>query len=132
MVILMGIVKSLQLDLYWSTRHPLICVGFSVIMPRIRFEQMVFPSLDHAVPRGQPGYDKLFKVRKLLDLVSAQFDFQYNTHGELTIDEAMIKFKGRLGFKQYVKNKPTKCGIKVLVLSDATAGYVKRSPDLST
>ena len=72
------------------------------------------------------AYDKLFKVRKLIDLVSAQFDSQYNTHGELTIDEAMIKFKGRLGFKQYIKNKPTKWGIKVFVLSDATTGYVKR------
>ena len=24
------------------------------------------------------------------------------------IDEAMIPFKGQLGFKQYIKNKPTK------------------------
>ena len=40
-------------------------------------------------------------------------------------NEAMIKFKGRLGFKQYIKNKPTKWGIKVFVLSDATTGYVK-------
>ena len=38
----------------------------------------------------------------------------------------MIKFKGRLGFKQYIKNKPTKRDIKVFVLSDATTGYVKR------
>ena len=130
MVILMGIVKSPQLDLYWSTKHPLIRVGFSEVMSRIRFEQIWryfhLCNLDHAVPRGQPGYDKLFKVRKLLDLVSAQFDSQYNTHGELTIDEAMIKFKGRLGFKQYIKNKPTKWGIKVFVLSDATTGYVRR------
>ena len=58
--------------------------------------------------------------------MSAQFDSQYNTHGELTIDVAIIKFKGRLGFKQYIKNKPTKWGIKVFVLSDATTGYVKR------
>ena len=57
--------------------------------------------------------------------MSARFDSQYNTHGELTIDEAMTKFKGRLGFKQYIKNKPTKWGIKVLVLSDATTGYVR-------
>ena len=38
----------------------------------------------------------------------------------------MIKFKGRLGFKQYLKDKPTKWGIKVFVLSDATNGYVSR------
>ena len=38
----------------------------------------------------------------------------------------MIPFKGRLGFKQYMKNKPTKWGVKVFVLSDATNGYIYR------
>ena len=130
MIILMGIVKLPQLPLYWSTKHPFISVGLSEVMSRIRFEQIWryfhLCNLDHQVPRGQPGHDKLFKVRELLDLVSAQFDSQYNTHGELAIDEAMIKFKGRLGFKQYLKNKPTKWGIKVFVLSDSISAYVKR------
>ena len=38
----------------------------------------------------------------------------------------MIPFKGRLGFKQYMKDKPTKWGIKVFVLSDAVTGCVRR------
>ena len=38
MVILMGIVKSPQLDLYWSTKHPLIRIGFSEVMSCVRFE----------------------------------------------------------------------------------------------
>ena len=41
------------------------------------------------------------------------------------MDEAMIPFKGRVGFKQYMKDKPTKWGIKVFVLADAMDGYVK-------
>ena len=44
----------------------------------------------------------------------------------MTIDEAMIPFKGRLGFKQYMKDKPIKWGIKVFTLSDATNGYIYR------
>ena len=44
----------------------------------------------------------------------------------MTIDEAMIPFKGRLSFKQYMKAKPTKWGIKAFVLSDTTNGYVHR------
>ncbi len=46
-------------------------------------------------------------------------------HKECTVDEAMIPFKGRLGMKQYMKDKPTKWGIKVFVLADAHNGYVK-------
>ena len=34
---------------------------------------------------------------------------QYNTH---YIDEVTIPFKGRLGFKQYLKDKPMKWGHK--------------------
>jgi len=57
---------------------------------------------------GQPGYDALFKVRPLLDIVTAKFESEYNLHEEVSIDEAIIPLKGRLFFKQYIKNKPTK------------------------
>ena len=40
-------------------------------------------------------------------------------HQQCTIDEAMIPFKGRLGFKQYLKDKSTKWGIKVWILADS-------------
>ena len=49
---------------------------------------------------------------------------QYNPHPEITVDEAMIGFNGRLGFKQYIPMKPTKRGIKVWVCVDPHNGYV--------
>jgi hypothetical protein len=49
---------------------------------------------------------------------------EYNPHREVSIDEAMIGFSGRLGFKQYVPLKPTKRGIKVWVRADPHNGYV--------
>ena len=54
----------------------------------------------------------IYKVRKLLDILSPRFLSEYNTHEELSIDEAMIPFKGRLSIKQYMKDKPTKWGNK--------------------
>ena len=36
-----------------------------------------------------------------------------------------IPFKGRLAFKQYIKDKPTKWGSKVFVLADSCNTYVK-------
>ena len=62
-----------------------------------------------------------------MDLILPTFESEYTPNQSVTIDEAMIPFKGRLGFKQYIKNKPTKWGIKAFVLSDATNGYVYRS-----
>ncbi len=64
-------------------------------------------------------------MRKLLDLVVPLFQSEYVIHQGCTVGEAMIPFKGRLGFKQYIRNKPVKWGIKVFVLADATNGYVK-------
>ena len=41
----------------------------------------------------------------------------------MSVDEAMIPFKGRLGIKQYMKDKPVRFGIKVWVLADAVTAY---------
>ena len=42
---------------------------------------------DKEVVAGHPGYDYLFKVRNLLDLLSPRFLSQYQTHEELSVDE---------------------------------------------
>ena len=129
--ILMGIIQLPRLDMYWQTTNPLITTTavFS-ITSRIRFQQ-IFHYLHlvdnaHQIPADQPGHDKLYKVHNLLDILSRQFQSNYTPTECVTIDEAMIPFKGRLGFKQCIKDKPTKWGIKAFTLSDATNGYVYR------
>ena len=44
-------------------------------------------------------------------------------HRENSVDEAMVLFKGRSGFKQYMPNKPVKRGYKVWMRADAQSGY---------
>ena len=129
MLIIMGIVVLPRLELYWTTSHPLIAQsGIASVMPRVRFEQLFrFLHLNdnnNQVPIGDPRYDRLFKVRKLLHIVTPKFESEYVPHKQVSVDEAMIPVKGRLGFKQYMKDKPTKWGIKVFTLCDATNGYV--------
>ncbi len=131
-LIVMGIVQLPRLAMYWSTTHEEFApVLVRKVMPRDRFFQLsrclhVNATDPSSVTRGVADYDRLYKVRKLLDLVVPKFESVYTLHKELSLDEAMIKFKGRLGFKQYMKDKPTKWGIKVFVLSDATNGYIYR------
>ncbi len=45
-------------------------------------------------------------------------------HRQVSVDEAMVGFKGCLSMKQYYPMKPTKCGYKVWALSDANTGYM--------
>ena len=113
------------------TSHPLIATsGMASAMPLVRFKQLFhFLHLNDSseqLPIGVPGHDKLFKVRKLLDLIIPRFESEYIPHKQGSIDKAMIPFKGRLGFTQYMKDKPTKWGIKVFTLCNATNGYVYR------
>jgi hypothetical protein len=51
------------------------------------------------------------------------FKENYSPTREQAIDECMIKFKGRIGFKQYMPQKPVKRGYKIWVWADKT-GYV--------
>jgi len=129
MLMLMGIYRLPQLEMYWSTKHPLINPGLADVFPLVRFQQIFrfihLNDSDQQVGVDQPGY-VLFKVRKFLDLITPLFETEYNTQENVSIDEAMIPFKGRLRFKQYMKDKPTKWGIKVFVLADSTNGYVSR------
>jgi len=96
-------------------------------MPRNRFRMLLWcfhgNGIDPALVTCVPNSDRLYKERKLLDLVLPKSESSYTTHKELSIDDTMIPFKGRLGFKQY-KDKPTKRGIKVFILSNR---YVYRA-----
>ena len=128
-LIYMGVCRLPRLGLYWTTKFPLAIHGVADVMSINDFQQL-FRCLHLAdnsaqIPVGQPGHDRLFKVRGLLDLLIPKFGSEYHIHHECTIDEAMIPFKGRLAFKQYMKAKPTKWGIKVFVLADATNGYIR-------
>lgn len=49
----------------------------------------------------------------------------FNTPGDrVAVDESLIAFKGKVSFRVYNKNKPTKFGIKVFVLSACENGYI--------
>ena len=45
-------------------------------------------------------------------------------HKQLSVDEAMIKFKGRSSLKQYMPKKPIKRGIKMWCRADSVNGYL--------
>lgn len=73
--------------------------------------------------RGEPGFDKLYKLRPLLDLLLPSFKDKYTPKQFLSVDESMISFKGRLSFLQYLPKKPHKWGMKAWVLAEAENGY---------
>ena len=74
--------------------------------------------------RESDNYDKLYKIRPLLNLIISSFKTSYIPAMNISVDESMIGFKGRLSWIQYMAKKPTKWGIKVWVAADSANGYV--------
>ena len=125
--ILMGINHLPALDDYWSKDPKLHYSPVADRITRDRFRDISrylhFVNNDSLTPRGSPGYDRLGKVRPVIDHLSSRFSDLYNPHQEVAVDEAMIKFTGRSTLKQYMPLKPVKRGIKVWALADSHNGY---------
>ena len=125
--ILMGINSLPALKDYWK-RDP--AFHYAPIADRITRDRFLeisrylhFVDNDTLPQRDSPSFDRLGKVRPLLDHFSEKFKSVYLPHKEVAIDEAMIKFTGRSSLKQYMPMKPIKRGIKVWVLGDSSNGY---------
>ena len=67
--------------------------------------------------------DLLFKIRPYLNSVNLKFEKYYNAGKHLSVDECMIKFNGRLKFKQFIMNKPVKFGVKGFLMCDSKNYY---------
>ena len=59
-------------------------------------------------------------MQPFLDIVLENFKVNYQPHQQISIDELMISYQGRL---QYLPKKPHKWGLKAWVLADSTNGY---------
>lgn len=125
--ILMGIKQLPSYRDYWSSRAELRDNFISELLPRDRFIWLLgnLHLNDNSVlpTRESPHYDKLYKLRPVLDKLSDTFLSSYKPSKNQAIDESMIKFKGRSSLKQYMPLKPTKRGYKVWVRADET-GYL--------
>ena len=129
-MIMMGLVHLPSLSDYWSKDPIFHQSAISSRITRTRFlnikKYLHFSDNLSLTPTGAPGYDKLGKIRPILEMIGKRFQTLYKLNREVAIDEAMIKFKGRSSMKQYLPLKPIKRGLKVWVLADSHNDYVSR------
>ena len=115
---------------YWAREPLLRSPWFSSVMPRDKFMAISrflhFTDNSKALSRGDPNYDRLWKIRPAIQKIQEQSQKMYTPGEKVSIDESMIGTKARLSFLQYMPKKPTKWGVKVWVLSEAKTGYIYR------
>ena len=126
--IAMGVVSLPNINEYWSSNPIISHPWFRAVFSRDRFFQILryihVADNSKALSRTDPNYDKLWKVRYMLNSLSQRCLELYDPHPQLSVDESMIGTKCRLSFIQYLPKKPVKWGIKVWICSDAVNGYI--------
>ena len=115
LIIWMGMVKLPSLRLYWS-KDKLFCQNFPrTVMSRDRFE-ILMTMLHFADNEAVDASNRLAKIQFVIDELNKNFQKYYDPPEVFCIDESLIPFRGRIIFRQYLKQKKHKYGIKIFKL----------------
>ena len=117
--VLMGIVYKPRLAMYWSSDELYESGIFSKTMQRdrylllLRFLHFVDNDL---IDSKDPNRDRLAKIREVMNLLKIQCSAVFQPGRDLCVDESLLLFKGRLAFKQFIRTKRARFGIKLFEL----------------
>ena len=103
---------------YWRSKHATLTYtpGSPKVMARDWF--FTIRSLLHCVNEEDPQLDKtdkIYKTRPVLNCLIEKFKHYFVPDCELSLDEGIIPTKIKLSFKQYIKDKPIRWGIKTFL-----------------
>jgi len=124
LIILMGQVRKDNIRDYWSTDPTISTPIFPRTMSRNRFESIwqAWHFSDNSQQTQDSG--RLFKIWPVYEYFAHKFRSVYSPKQELSLDESMIPWRGRLKFRTYNPGKITKYGLLVRMVCEAVSGYV--------
>ena len=122
LIIYFGLVNVSTTHRFWSVKTLYHGLWARKILSRERYKALM--AVLHIVdPNAEDPSDKLRKVSSFVALFKEKCKSLYQPFQQIAIDERMVKSKHRSGIRQYIKNKPTKWGLKLWVLADSANGY---------
>ena len=123
---------------YWSVKTLYHGLWAREIISRFRYKAVM--AFLHVVdPVTEDPSNKLRKVESFVQSFRERCEQLYQPSQNIAVDERMVKLKSRSGIIQFMKDKPTKWGIKLWVAADSSNGYTcnfeiytgKKTKDLS-
>ena len=119
-----------RLNNIWSSDWILGVPALARIFPRSRFWQLWanlhLADNTQAPDHTEPSFDRLYKLWPMLNILRDAFETAHEPSQQVSVDEAMVRFKGRSSIKQYMLKKPIKLGFKIWCLCDANGGYLQQ------
>ncbi|XP_069695180.1 piggyBac transposable element-derived protein 4-like, partial [Periplaneta americana] len=116
----MGMIQMPRIHDYWK-KDPLFKLDcFSTKMSRNHFLLTLWCLHFATNPKpGEPNpHGRLVKIKSMLDLFNNTIDNVYYLGKNLSPDESMVLWRGHLIFRQYIKRKRYKYGIKLYMLTE--------------
>jgi len=129
-VMYMGLVKLPAKEDYWSPGELNVSTPVAQFMAFYRFQMLTREMLttdaskDTQPPKESAQFDKLWRIRPFLTLFQNALKAAYTLGRFVSVDEMMVKFKGRCPVKCYMPKKPTKWGLKIWAACCAATGYL--------
>lgn len=126
LLILQGLCSKPETKMYFSHRESISTPFYSRIISERRFH-LIQKFLHFA---NNEDYDssglskKLFKINPILNHLRKRFMASYVPEKNVSVDESLIAWKGRLGWKQYIPSKRKRFGMKMFSLCESQSGYV--------
>ncbi|KAF8768409.1 PiggyBac transposable element-derived protein like [Argiope bruennichi] len=127
-ILIMGINKQPRVQDYWSSDPILGNEQVKRTMTRRRFLDIYkffhLSDRENEISKDDLSFYMMQKLDPFMTCLRSNFQKYFEPYTHLSVDEAMVKYKGRLGIVQYMPNKPVKRGIKVWTLCTSFFGYV--------
>lgn len=89
---------------------------FKAILRTIRFDE-------HTTREARKEADKAAPISEIWMLMNDNLRKHYRPYSNITIDEQLYPFRGRVSFRQYIPSKPAKYGMKIFWACDAETSY---------
>ena len=125
-ILLMETILLPNLKDYWTTDHKCRILYFAEIFRRDRFLQIFWMLHKNENSEGTRNMrTRTQKISNFLDYIDSKCRENFVPEAELSVDESIVKFKGRICFITYNSQKPTKWGVRIYVPADANIDYVQ-------
>ncbi|XP_047367595.1 piggyBac transposable element-derived protein 4-like [Vespa velutina] len=115
LILWMELVKLSAIHQYWSNDPYYMQMFPKKVMSRNRFE-LLLRMLHFLENQNSNGSNRLFKIQPIIDTMETNYQKYYNPSEDICSDESLVPFRGRIIFRQYLKQKRHKYGIKIFKL----------------
>ena len=120
---LTGLINKNRIQDYWSIDPLLSTPIFGQYFTRNRYQD-ILRYLHFGNNEDISSNNPLEKIKPIIDSLRKNFSNYVKPTQNLCIDESLMLWKGRLGFKQYIPSKRRRFGIKSFELVDCETKFI--------